>query len=130
MKIKKKTVKKKGRPLKKIDWETVDKLCHIHCTGPEIADFLGICNDTLTDAARREKGMLFSEYIKMKSAGGKASLRRMQWKAAESGSVGMLVWLGKQYLDQSDKNELSGKKGSDIKLSIENVLNNMKHETK
>jgi hypothetical protein len=33
------------------------------------------------------------------------SLRRMQWQAAENGNPTMLVWLGKQYLNQKDKAE-------------------------
>jgi hypothetical protein len=33
---------------------------------------------------------------------GKASLRRMQWRAAER-STAMLIWLGKQYLGQTGK---------------------------
>ena len=30
----------------------------------------------------------------------------MQWKAAESGNVSMLIWLGKQMLGQSEKQEI------------------------
>ena len=37
---------------------------------------------------------------------GKMRLRQMQWKAAEGGNVSMLIWLGKQVLGQSDKQEL------------------------
>ena len=29
----------------------------------------------------------------------------MQWSAAENGNSTMLVWLGKQYLNQKDKQE-------------------------
>jgi hypothetical protein len=39
---------------------------------------------------------------------GRMSLRRKQWKAAEDGNTTMLVWLGKQYLGQSDKSEVTG----------------------
>jgi hypothetical protein len=49
----------------------------------------------------------FSEYIKRFSLNGKTSLRRYQWKLAESGNATMLIWLGKQYLDQADKQELN-----------------------
>ena len=38
---------------------------------------------------------------------GLASLRRRQFKAAEDGNATMLVWLGKQYLGQSDKQEIN-----------------------
>ena len=38
----------------------------------------------------------------------KASLRRMQYKAAEGGNVTAQIWLGKQILGQKDKLEHSG----------------------
>jgi hypothetical protein len=40
----------------------------------------------------------------------------MQFKAAEGGNATMLIWLGKQYLGQSDKtqHELSGPGGGPI----------------
>jgi len=34
---------------------------------------------------------------------GRMSLRRYQWNSAEKGNVTMQIWLGKQYLGQSDK---------------------------
>ena len=94
-----------ARPLKKIDWEKVEKLCSIHCTGEEIAAILNIDYDTLNAAIKREYKLSFSDYYKKHSSTGKASLRRMQFRAAESGNTTMLVWLGKQYLGQVDKRE-------------------------
>jgi hypothetical protein len=35
----------------------------------------------------------------------KQSLRRWQIQSAQKGNIAMLIWLGKQYLDQSDKIE-------------------------
>jgi len=35
----------------------------------------------------------------------KIKLRQLQWKTAEQGSNAMLIFLGKQYLGQSDRNE-------------------------
>jgi len=40
---------------------------------------------------------------------GQGSLRRMQFVAAEKGSVPMQIWLGKQYLAQKDKAEVENK---------------------
>ena len=39
---------------------------------------------------------------------GKAKLRDVQLKSAMSGNVTMQIWLGKQYLDQTDKTNISG----------------------
>ena len=97
--------KNTGRPRKQIDWQLVESLCEIQCTGEEIAAVLGVHYNTLDSACKREFEQGFCEYYKKASFGGKSSLRRMQWKSAEKGNVSMQIWLGKQYLGQSDHNE-------------------------
>ena len=97
-----------GRPIGTtipIDWEQVDSMCLIQCTGEEMAGVLSVDYDTLASACKREKGMLFSEYIEQKRAGGKRSLRREQYTTAIDGSVTMQIWLGKNWLGQTDKIE-------------------------
>ena len=94
---------KTGRPKIEVNFAEVDKLCQIQCTGEEIASFFGISYDTLERRCKEQFKVSLAEYIKEKSAKGKSSLRRLQWKAAMSGNVTMLIWLGKQYLGQSDK---------------------------
>jgi hypothetical protein len=98
----KKEPKKNGRPLIEIDWKKVDAMCQIQCTGDEIASVLDIDYSTLERACKREHKVGFAEYIGQKKLGGKASLRRNQWKAAEKGNPTMLIWLGKNYLGQKD----------------------------
>ena len=100
------TEKKKGRPLADIDWEKVDSMCKIQCTGEEIASVLDIHYDTLHNACKREKGMNFSDYLPQKALSGKASLRRTQWKTATGGNATMQIWLGKNMLGQTDKQEI------------------------
>lgn len=109
-----------ARPKKEIDWETVRKLCAMQCTGEEIASFLNMNYDTLQRAVKREFNMSFADYFKKHSANGKISLRRKQYEVATSGNVPMLIWLGKQYLDQKDKqsNEHTGKDGKDLEVTI------------
>ena len=109
-----------ARPKKEIDWETVRKLCAMQCTGEEIASFINVDYDTLNAAAKREHEMGFSDYFKKHSANGKISLRRKQYEVATSGNVPMLIWLGKQCLDQKDKqsNEHTGKDGKDLEVVI------------
>ena len=106
---KKKAAKKKparlGRPPIIVDWSIVDAMCAIHCTGPEIAAVTGVSEDSLTRKCKQQHKILFAEYIRQKSLKGKASLRRRQWKAADAGDRTMLVWLGKQWLEQTDKIE-------------------------
>lgn len=105
MPAKKKTKKKVGRPRAKIDWDKVKKLCYIHCTKEEIAHILEISEDTIDRACKREYKDNFAVLYKRWSAGGKMSLRRKQVEVAMKGNVSMLIWLGKQQLNQKDKHE-------------------------
>ena len=98
-----------GRPKAVINWDTVEKLCAIQCTGEEIAAVLKIDYDTLNTHIKDEFNLSFSDYFKKHSANGKMSLRRKQYEVAQSGNVPMLIWLGKQYLEQKDKQELDAK---------------------
>lgn len=99
------TKKKNGRPKIEIDWEEFDRLCEFQCTLLEIASWLKCSDRTVERRVEEEKGMGFVDYYKIASAGGKRSLRRKQFEIAEAGNVGMCIWLGKQYLGQSDKIE-------------------------
>lgn len=97
-----------GRPRKVvIDYKTLDGLCHIQCTGEEIASILEIDYDTLNENIMHDKGVGFSEYNKQKSDGGKASLRRRQWKLSETNPA-MAIFLGKNLLKQSDVMKIDG----------------------
>tara|TARA_R110002110_G_scaffold86172_3_gene224934 strand:- start:440 stop:784 length:345 start_codon:yes stop_codon:yes gene_type:complete len=99
--------KMKTKPFAKIDWEQVDKMCGIHCTGEEQSGILGVDYDTLNAACKREKKMGFSDYFRQKSSSGRMSLRRRQYSLAMDGNPTMLVWLGKNWLGQADKSEVT-----------------------
>lgn len=86
-----------ARPPIPVDEDQVLKLATLHCTNKEIAAFFEISVDTLT---RR-----FADILNKGRETGRMALRRMQWKYADKGNVVMLIWLGKQYLEQSDKLE-------------------------
>lgn len=100
---------KMGRPPKLVETpeliKQIEGLSRIHCTMVEAAAVLGVHRDTFSDFLQaHEKAMAAWEDGK---ENGKASLRRMQFKAAESGNSTMQIWLGKQWLDQKDKFESS-----------------------
>ncbi len=113
------TVHKGGRPAKKIDYEQLEKLCAMLCTGEECAAMLGMTYETLNNKLKQEGHDGFLEYYKRHSAQGKSSLRRLQWKSANKGNVTMQIWLGKQILGQCDKRstELTGKGGGPIEAA-------------
>ena len=109
----KKTTKPKnkgGAPKKPLDYPKLSKLCGIHCTGEECASILDVSYEHLNNTLLAEGHGGFLEYFKKNSATGKASLRRKQFtKAVDEGNVPMLIWLGKQYLDQHDKAEVNNR---------------------
>lgn len=86
-----------GRPRFEIDWDLVNKLGHIMCTMPEIASILGCSLNRL------ERDEEFIRVYKKALEEGKMSLRRQQYQLAMKGNCTMLIWLGRQYLGQTDK---------------------------
>jgi hypothetical protein len=89
-----------ARPKKIIDYDVVEKLASIQCTQEEIANFLDVSVRTL------QRDEEFCRIYKKGQDNGKMSLRRTQFRLAEH-NVTMAIWLGKQYLGQSDKQEVN-----------------------
>lgn len=85
-----------GRPKIKLDYELIEKLAMIQCTQIEIASFIGVNVSTLQRDAE------FCSIYKKGQENGKTSLRRIQFKLAEKNTA-MAIFLGKNYLGQSDK---------------------------
>ena len=117
----KKAKNKGGRPKIDIDYKTLDKLCGIQCTGEECAAILGISYEHLNNQLKRDGNGGFLDYFKQKGAQGKMSLRRKQYEVATSGNPTMLIWLGKQWLGQAEKQETEVKSDSDIRISFSDV---------
>lgn len=91
------------RPKTKIDWSRVDDMLEKQCEGTEIAGALGIHPDTFYERVKEKHKVGFSEYKQQKRESGKSLLRKKQFEVALEGNTTMLVWLGKQYLQQTDK---------------------------
>jgi len=102
-----------ARPRKVVDYAKLDSLCQIQCTGEEAASVLGMSYELLNQKLKAEKGMGFLEYFAEKRGAGKASLRRRQFEMAKSNPT-MAIWLGKQYLGQADKQEITGRDGAPV----------------
>lgn len=91
-----------GRPRKEIDKKMFENLCGLQCTLEEIAGAFDCSPDTIERWCKREYKENFADAFKKHSAKGKMSLRRTQFKLAEK-SPAMAIFLGKNYLGQSDK---------------------------
>lgn len=93
---------KGGRPFKEIPQKEFEKLCAMQCTKEEICGFFDITDKTLDRWVKRTYKQSYSEVYRQKRANGRISLRRSQFKLAEK-SAAMAIFLGKNYLGQSDK---------------------------
>ena len=89
-----------ARPKKyKIDPKQVEKLASFGCTNVEIASFFG-CDESLIRKS-------YSENIAKGKESGKMRLRQAMWNnAITNNNTTMQIWLSKQYLNMSDKQEV------------------------
>jgi len=101
--------KRMGRPTIEIDFKKIDALCAVFCNCKEIVAVLNTfdinCSyDTIERRIKEAFSVTFAEYVEQKQmAFAKPKLRKAQMESAMAGNATMLVWLGKQYLDQRDK---------------------------
>ena len=79
----------------RVDREKVEMLSSFGCTIMEIAKFFivdeSVIRKDYVEEVRRGK-----EQMKLR-------LRQLQWKFAEQGNTSLLIFLGKNYLNQTDK---------------------------
>lgn len=114
------TAKKKGRPAKTWDEKDIEmfkRMCSRFGTRDGIAAIFGIDPKTLNrliDENLREEiapgssePVSFEDAFAVYSQAGCQLLREAQFEKALSGNASMLIWLGKQYLGQSDSNDIA-----------------------
>ena len=103
---------KRGRPAKVLDdkqWDMFYKLVNMLATKVEIASFFDMSEDTLEKQIKERFGqdMTFRKYKNQNSHELKLKLRKAQWiSAVEKQNPIMQIFLGKNYLGQTDKQEV------------------------
>ena len=95
---------KNGQHGATINIEQFKSLCGMLCTETEICDFFGCSHDTINRWCHDNFNMTFGQAWGRFSSFGKISIRRNQFKLAETNPT-MAIWLGKQYLGQKDDKE-------------------------
>lgn len=109
---------KTGRPKREFDWKFFDYLCGLEAPEEYCAEWIlkeegrEINKHSIKAAIKmiqrriRERfNLSFVEYRDKRLDSRRLKLREWQWKAAEKGNVTMQIWLGKQYLGQTEKVE-------------------------
>lgn len=102
MVLKKENIKPSGRPLFPLDWDRVDYLFEAGCTGKEIALSFGMHYNTFVRRFEKEFGTNMTTYEAARRKVGEQNLHEAQYKKALSGDNTMLIWLGKQRLNQRE----------------------------
>lgn len=95
-----------------IDQRLVEDLAAIGCTDAEISAICRVSERTIQRRCR--------EAIDIGRARLKSSLKRKQVELALDGNVAMLIWLGKQYLDQRDRQDVAHS-GEELKI-VEKIV--------
>ena len=117
-----------ARPKVDIDWKKVDKLLEADCEGTEIAAYLGIVPNTLYRRCEADHKISFSKYLQEKKAKGNSLLKVKQFDAAMTGDKTMMIWLGKQRLGQSEKQDLSHTIKDELPFNIKLEYRNRKED--
>lgn len=96
-----------SRPEVTIDWKKADELMRSGCPGTEVAAYFGIHPNTFYRRVEEKFEISFSDYLAEKKADGDALIRLQQFKKAlgtdKKGDNMMLIWLGKNRLNQRDQ---------------------------
>lgn len=106
-----------ARPRKEIDKKDFEKLCGLQCTKDEICGWFDVTDKTLESWCKRTYNRGFSDVFKEKRGLGKISLRRYQFELAKK-SASMAIFLGKNYLGQSDQPYSERANNSELLLSL------------
>lgn len=116
-----------GRPNKLVADEPTIKqiraLGQIQATSKECAAVMGVTEPTWIKF--KKDNPIVVDALAEGQGEGRASLRRRQFKAADEGNATMLVWLGKQYLGQTDKQEIATTvdvQVTDARSSLESII--------
>lgn len=116
-----------GRPRKEIDKTEFEKLCGLQCTKEEIAGWFDISEDTLERFCKREYKENFAAVFAKKREIGRISLRRAQFQLAQK-SAAMAIFLGKNYLGQTDRHEVVSAVTGNLEDLIEGLREPVTHD--
>lgn len=130
-----KTRLKMGAPNKFFDWNLLDALAGLEAQCNYVAERMLIAsgvhpNDidqTMIDSMHKRinRRLLqrfrktYVQYVEQKREPWRIKLRSLQRASAQGGNVTMMIWLGKQELGQSDKNESRNLNTNESKLVVE-----------
>ena len=100
---------KGGRPKKEFDLKQVEIFGKFRATYETMADYFGCSEQTIRRNIQDENSE-FCKVYKKAFSNSKLKLSEAQFQYALKGNASLLIWLGKQYLGQTDKQETENTK--------------------
>lgn len=108
-----------------LDLKKIRAWAQVGCTLEEIAYLLGVTPGWLSEM--KAKDFDLEDALLDGVANFKHSLRSTQARLALSGHPGMLIWLGKQFLGQSDKQE--SKTETTVNVVLQNAMKELRESS-
>lgn len=119
-----------ARPEKPIDWKKVDDLLMAGCHGTEIAPHFDMHVNTFYDKVMEVHNIGFTEYSALKRSHGDSLLRHVQYGKALKGDNSMLIWLGKNRLNQKESFQDIKEVPREELLKLEDELIRLRNENR
>ena len=120
-----------GRKKIVINWARVNSALEAGANGVQVAAMLGMHPDTLYNKCKALYNMDFSAYMLIKREAGNEKLLKAQYELAiNENNNSMLIWLGKQRLNQSDKREIKNDTTINANLDLTKLSNDRLRELK
>lgn len=110
-------MKKMGRPKVVVNDADFDTVIQLPLTKEDMAKVLK-CSDTHLDTYCKQRfGQTFLVLKEQNRQNFKKNIIGKQYELAMKGDRTMLIWLGKQYCEQTDKTEISGSSNQPIQIA-------------
>lgn len=109
-----------ARPRAEIDKTEFEKLCGLQCTKQEVCCWFDVTDKTLERWCKDTYHNGFSDVFREKRGLGLISLRRYQMRLAEKNAA-MAIFLGKNYLGQTDKQEITTPRNGQLEELIQGL---------
>ncbi len=107
---------------KHIDWDKVDQFFMCGSSITQCAAGLGVSVDTLERRAKSEKNAAIAEIQQSKKEKGNLAIHSAQFeKAIKDKNPTMLIWLGKQRLNQKDSVDTTPNNDKEISQALINI---------
>lgn len=125
-----------GRPKDEFDWKLLDNLVKNESTEWFCAEIMltskgeELSHKSIQAMVKKIQREIeekyqcnFVQYREQKKEYRRGQLRQKQWEAVNNGVPSLLIWMGKQYLDQKDRalNEVTGANGAPIEHNLSDI---------